>query len=332
MKRTLQSSTAHQQQEIAFSQKGRTSVSSLSSKLRQHGPTNNPFDCAELGSCLKRVKISVSSPGEICLSNDLEHLIRQCGWKKVIDDDSCVLLHSHQSQSQQQKFISDVCEWKWYHDPTKRVFITRDPVDSLRLRLVLFIPRQQPSIQQCQFSLEYEEWNFYVQFPRMYPHFPPDVYRLFKRFSSVHNDSSFNRNPQQQQPSIVPHVSTAQVQVRQSLRRCTGTTANAMPQDEQIMYNDCKNNNVQVYHYDDWTPIQRLGDLIDWLVQLPYKDTVKQQQHGTDNSSDMEVETDSQDPINGKIHLPTNHNGAKEGRKHKELLYNPTRFDIGFVP
>jgi len=321
----------------------------------EHLNNSNVLDCSEIGSCLKRVKISVSSPGEIRLSNDFEHLIHQCGWSKKFVDGS------------------NFC----YQDPSKRIFVTRDPVDLLRLKLV-----------HC--LREEEEWIFYLRFPRMYPHSAPEIYRLFKRTCSnnidTYTNTSFCKNHNSHLLQQIASTSSiaAQIQIRQSWtprRRCS------------YDYNDCNNNtssctnntkismeehqsqmdvvtnamnNVRIYQCNEWTPIRRLHDLIGWLTQLPYYCSADQDSE--DIMTDAEKNEDqvlvkhlnlcsrtgSMESFGNNTcnNTTTNNNNINDCMMidHLELphqqqhsspcmedkkqlwLFDQTRFDVGFVP
>jgi hypothetical protein len=123
---------------------------------------------------LKRVKISVSSPGEIRLSNDLEHLTHQCGWSKN--------LHHH-----------DASWYACYQHQGTTLVLTRDSVDLLRLKLVVELTQQK-------------ECTFYMQFPRMYPHSAPEIYRLSPSSQTMYDDDDDDDDDADATTSISPIV------------------------------------------------------------------------------------------------------------------------------
>jgi hypothetical protein len=251
------------------------------------------FDWAELGSCLKRVKISVSSPGEIRLSTDLNHLTHQCGWSKKLYD-------------------RDNDRWYCYRHPTKHLILTRDPVDFLRLKLVLYEGG--------------DECCFFIQFPRMYPHSAPEIYRL-------------SSNPQKKQ------TGSQQVQ-----------TIEESSDEGHKMYHAQTDDLLHNYQYKDWTPIRRLHDIIEWLILLPHfqcnaedeimmdneypigQQILKYQQEGslcTDgnvkNNDTVNSTVEEQQPKQ-QYQGYSYSNTSLEIEKTDLWLFNQSRFDVGFVP
>lgn len=260
---------------------GHDSLETMPIKQQLNSECCTAFDWAELGSCLKRVKISVSSPGEIRLSTDLNHLTHQCGWSKNLYHRGNELLYC-------------------YHHPTRQVILTRDPVDLLRLKLVLYEGE--------------DECSFFMQFPKMYPHSAPEIYRL-------PSNQQKKRKGYQQVQTI----------------------------------NDISDDKLHNYQYNDWTPIRRLHDIIEWLILLPHfqcneedemmmeneyppGQILKDQQQGSFCTDDKVNEIDAfpgivedQQPkrqVQGHGYSYT----SLEIEKTDLWLFNQSRFDVGFVP
>jgi len=133
-----------------------------------------------------------------------------------------------------------------------------------------------------------------MQFPRMYPHSPPVVYRM--------ND-------------------LAKISVRQRMHRFE--TRRPPCEDDH---------EVAVYHYDDWSPIRRLEDLLDWLLTLPLSESRMAPGESSSSSQMMDYDHCS---VGVRVMLPRRNNihddnNTQPIRKHLESVYNPTRFDVGY--
>eukprot|EP00814_Leptocylindrus_danicus_P020593 CAMPEP_0116026812 /NCGR_PEP_ID=MMETSP0321-20121206/14147_1 /TAXON_ID=163516 /ORGANISM="Leptocylindrus danicus var. danicus, Strain B650" /LENGTH=315 /DNA_ID=CAMNT_0003499829 /DNA_START=174 /DNA_END=1121 /DNA_ORIENTATION=- len=101
----------------------------------------------DIGACLKRIRISSSSPGELALNSDLSHMADELSLCRVNHTQWCT-----RDQS---------------------VRIERDEVDTLRFAVGILTETG-------------EEWSFHLQMPRMYPHQPPVIYRTMRRPSANH--------------------------------------------------------------------------------------------------------------------------------------------------
>ena len=101
----------------------------------------------DIGACLKRIRISSSSPGELALNSDLSHLADELSLCRVNHTQWCTR--------------------------DQRVRIERDEVDTLRFAVGILTETG-------------EEWSFHLQMPRMYPHQPPKIYRTSRKPSPNH--------------------------------------------------------------------------------------------------------------------------------------------------
>ncbi|CAB9497745.1 expressed unknown protein [Seminavis robusta] len=213
-------------------------------------PSNNNssssyLDCQSLQSSLKRVRLS-SSPGELRLQRDLRHMVSSGTWVPQQDN-------RHKN--------SEV--WMWHppappvtvkaHNQPPPPHIELKKVESLRLRLT--------------FQHSVVAW---IQVPRMYPHRPP----LISRIVYQDNYGGNNNNTKQTIQTIVVHEAPP--------GRSDGASV-ISPEDQP---HQIKNNanpihqgNTVVYH--NWSPVQRLGDLLEFVI-----DTFRKQHneiHGTYN-------------------------------------------------
>jgi hypothetical protein len=241
--------------------------------------TTGAFDWAELGSCLKRVKISVSSPGEIRLSTDLEHLNHQCGWSK--------------------KLYRDGEHWHFYQHPTKRLFLTRDPVDLLRLKLILYDGEDG------------EEYTFYMQFPRMYPHSPPEIYQLSLKDDDFRTYQYRDWTPIRRLHDLIEWlIALPQLQ-------CTG-------EDEIMIDNEYQAQQQQQHFINCTTTIQSNNG----------KSTLFETDHASLNSnSNMNtniVKLAVKQPK--QQYQQYSYSDTFTEAKRDLWIFNQSRFDVGFVP
>lgn len=150
----------------------------------------------ELGSCLKRVRISMS-PGELRLDRDLSELAAK--WTHVDD--------------------------RAYQCADARLERTNDP-----LRLLL--------------RLQHAELHLMIS--RLYPHAPPVVTNVWNNDTPFRGDSSGSRIQQ-----VIVSVKAPETQHRQ-------------PMQEEYAASTMNSNTIV---YDQWSPIQQIGALLDFLVE-----------------------------------------------------------------
>lgn len=165
----------------------------------------------DLGSCLKRVRISMS-PGELRLDRDLSELGNH--WRQVDDR---------------------VYVWEECYSRLER---TNDP-----LRLVL--------------RIQHVELKIAVH--RLYPHAPPVVTRTL----DVLDDSNHRHHPHHHQRIVVSLASQYQYQYQSTLE-----DEDEM-EDEQttVTANTNADRDGGTLVYDNWSPIQQIGHLVDFLVK-----------------------------------------------------------------
>ena len=154
--------------------------------------------------------------------------------------------------------------------------LERDEVDALRLVLGV----------ATDFG---EEWTFHMQIPRMYPHQAPSIYRAMCK--------NVRTLEQRQLPDILVVLNNPAVPSSSS----SSTIAS---------------NGQQLFAiYNGWSPVNRLRDLVAWLVTLVNIPNI-QSQNGHTNTSIAQTQTaQSQQPhfIHNSLHI-----------------FDPIRFHVGF--
>lgn len=196
------------------------------------GPQSNSYlDCQSLQSSLKRVRLS-SSPGELRLQRDLRHMVSSGSWITKQQD-------QQQTSSQNETLV-------WHPpappvtarpptNPQQTLHIELQQVESLRLRLT--------------FQHSVVAW---IQIPRMYPHRPPLISRIV--YNHHNNDSNINSNAGIQ--SILVHEAPPN----------RGTGESTAEQEDNNSHDAIQCANTVVYR--TWSPVQRLGDLLDFVIQV----------------------------------------------------------------
>jgi len=206
----------------------------------------------DLGSCLKRVRISMS-PGELRLDRDLSDL--EAHWTQV--DDRVFLCRD------------------------ARLERTNDP-----LRLVLRVKNRI---------------ELHLAFSRMYPHSPPLVTRVWSQENSSSDSCRIKqvvvtmKAPEQQQQQHEMQQDH-EVEMFKTINFCTDTTAKTA--DNTLVY-------------DQWTPIQQFGNLLDFLVtafRQDHSDHATLSDDNTEQDVDMQLNT-----------TPT-----------KATFLPPNRFNVGY--
>jgi hypothetical protein len=237
------------------------------------GPYRNSssyLDCQSLQSSLKRVRLS-SSPGELRLQRDLRHMVSSGTWVP------------QQNQDDSSGSTTGEGVWIW-HPPEPPVtaksqhqppppHIELQQVEALRLRLTF-----QHSVVA------------FIQVPRMYPHRPPLISRI------VYNNNYGNTS------NIIPYSlsgppSPNNMQTIQSILvhealpgrpdggadSPTLATVEANPETNKSHNTD---NTIQcsiTVVYPSWSPVQRLGDLLEFVIA-----TLQRQHehlHGNNNNN-----------------------------------------------
>jgi hypothetical protein len=181
---------------------------------------------------LKRMCLS-TSPGELRLATDLQGLE---GWS----------------------YMGREAYLYFRHDASGAT-LERDAVDPHRLRLTL------P-----------EAYTFWIQVPRMYPHAPPRVYRVEP--SHHHHGGNHSHNTH---PTLSPSSHQVSRYLGAAAVARAGLAGRAGPpllQRVEVLSrppaHSCESHEeakklTSTHTYDEWSPIRRLSDLLDHLLDLP---------------------------------------------------------------
>lgn len=211
---------------------------------------SSSFSSGQTTSTTKRVKLS-TSPGELRVDRDVEHLLLHHHWNEVPPSsrDRC----------------GAALELR-----RKNASLIRDPVDPLRMRLV---------------ALHREErWVYHIRIPRMYPHVPPDVYRVcreavdrspFGAVSSLychpHSSSASSRwmvaSSVMQRGAWDPYPVPERIEVRS--RPPPGSDNQFRRCDSDDSMEVCRGGDDTAAVYDRWSPVSSLGELLDFLIRFP---------------------------------------------------------------
>eukprot|EP00970_Alexandrium_tamarense_P003570 scaffold559_cov190-Alexandrium_tamarense.AAC.65 len=268
------------------------------------------LDCQSIGQSLKRVKIS-TSPGELRLDSDLTQMISGKKWTSTTHPNNGNPMEPLHSMNNTIPSSSVCDRRDRIHNEIScaNARLTRDPVDPLRLRLTcLYRP---PSSSPSNHPLPLERWTFLIQMPRMYPHVPPSIRRVQRDVmpSSSSGSCSSNENvgwnntmssdfigwvdawergrasaamvassvmqghtgpPVPEKvligalPPSRPGASTSSEPLHSD--EFEMSDGNPHTDGEQLMAIDAATS-----VYNAWSPVSSLGDLIDFLMDIPGK-------------------------------------------------------------
>ena len=250
-----------------------------------------------IGNSMKRMKIS-TSPGELRLNKDMENMIVLNRW-----------IPNNQLVSTNHSLLS----------PDQKAVLNRDPVDTLRCSLsVMFLPDDFTSTPEAAPIVPHshaEKWTFLLQFPRMYPHFPPKIYRITTELLAtidgslldcITSDTSeeiddktiHSDRPQDQkglsvdtylnkQKSCIGGIPSLQKILISSDPNVSFTTKRNMRPDHSSrpMPTDCFadgiawEDNMTTVILRNWSPISSLEDVVKFLLQLPFQRRLKWHRH-----------------------------------------------------
>lgn len=246
------------------------------------------FDYQSIGQSLKRVKIS-TSPGELRLDRDVESLISSKDWTSTAQIAN-TNIWPHQNVNYHGSSTSTP-SWERrgsrIHSELLRDYpnarLVRDPVDPLRLTLTcLHQPPMSLSLNndttQLSSPLPPEQWTFFIQMPRMYPHVPPVITRVSREFAP--NSESMachigNRNIHYS-PAAAMMATSSLMQSRiepvpvpeHVLVRLLPTPHSDFNSDNNSDFR-CLDIDLATSQMNSWSPVSSLQDLIDFLTQIP---------------------------------------------------------------
>lgn len=210
------------------------------------------LDCQSLQCSLKRVRLS-SSPGELRLQRDLRHLESSGTWQRVGNADV----------------------WHWHPPAAPVTARRRSPCTSTTAAVPRIELRQLESLRlRLTIPNSVVVW---IQVPRMYPHRPPLVGRIAYNDESpdshriehilVHEappGRAESDSQQQQSPTEREnyHQDTGDVFVETSSSSWTSHSDSGEEQNTTLHYSA----DTIIYH--DWSPVQRLGDLLEFVIGI----------------------------------------------------------------
>ena len=266
---------------------------------------------------MKRMKIS-TSPGELRLNKDMENMVVLNQW-----------IPNNQLVSTNHSLLS----------PNQKAVLNRDPVDTLRCSLsVMFLPddfASTPEAATVRPHTHAEKWTFLLHFPRMYPHFPPKIYRITTELlattdgslldcftsdtSEETDDKAINKErPQDQkgpsvdnylnkQKSCIGGITSLEKIIFSSDPNIRFTTKiNMSPQhSSHNMPTECYADNIAwedsmaTVIFRNWSPISTLEDVVNFLLQLPIQRRIKwhRLQQRKKNDQRMHCEKNNENPI-----------------------------------
>ena len=273
-----------------------------------------------ISSTFKRVKVS-TSPGELRVERDMEHLLRHHHWN-VANFNCCNNDPSWNGQLQQRGTAFELSR--------KNASLIRDPVDPLRMRLItLYYPPAAATATAAansnhhhrRHSSTVERWVYHIRIPRMYPHIPPDIYRVSREVltpttATTSTDDAAVMHNHTNGLIISNHHTASRLMVASSVMQqrhvdhppvpkqivvtCSpphgtnhfhnwwNTTDDSNDSMEEECY--CGGDTTTVQHdnstttaesslvhamdestavYNQWSPVSSLGQLLDFLIQLP---------------------------------------------------------------
>ncbi|KAL7519324.1 hypothetical protein ACHAWX_004791 [Stephanocyclus meneghinianus] len=218
--------------------------------------STSPLDCQSIGQSLKRVKIS-TSPGELRLDRDIELLLSSKTWI------------STENNPPNGGRINEIS--------SQNARLVRDPVDPLRLRLTVL---RRPSLHSM------EQWMFFIQMPRMYPHVPPVVTRVSRDVGQENFDGCMGVNRslttaaamvassamQRAEPPVPEHVVIRALPPLRagdvSSSQCNDLEMEGFSEDYSEDFSPI---DAATAVYRCWSPVSSLGELIDFLTGIPEK-------------------------------------------------------------
>jgi hypothetical protein len=223
------------------------------------------LDCESLQHSLKRVRLS-SSPGELRLQRDLRHLVLSSRWIPVDEDLWCL----QQTHSQQQQSHGDNAAGAPRTPATNSnngVQLQRLTTATLKLTVVL--PRTRIKDNQQTTA------HVWLQIPRLYPHRPPVVNRIAYSQSAQDPDHSHHSAPELCMPHYdvptkdwFPEGDTLLVeekQQQQQQQQQDSRIQSLVFTTDEYMLTRTPTTGPTVYAL--WSPIQRLGDALDCIIQ-----------------------------------------------------------------
>ena len=206
------------------------------------------------------------------------------------------------------KDIEDIqMEFHWYHQgnskrlisPDQRTSLERDLVDPLRICIRLI------------------HFEFFIQFPRLYPHASPVVYRITRCFGKLFLKFSF---------SFVMYLIFCLTKYL-SIENTWNLKDNEESYPKIIISNQhppksiIQDDSNAFYKY--WTPICRLIDLINWLHD--YQHIHSENDDKYQNTGEISAQTIICNTGNDEVMENT-----KYINKAYTSLFHPNRFDVGF--
>lgn len=193
------------------------------------------FNCESLQRSLKRVRLTtVVSSGELRLQRDLRHAVLHHRWIPV------------------QKIDTEEEEWSVaYNDNRTLVTVSRiSPMElALHIRtdnvVLLLLQKQQQLQQDCSSSSSTITLN--LKFPLLYPHRPPTV-----RVNLPQHDRNTAATAVSAPWKMLIAASPDEAAAAYACFLSSGATDDAI---------------ANTFLWEEWTPIHRLADICDWLVE-----------------------------------------------------------------
>jgi hypothetical protein len=267
------------------------------------------LDCQSLQHSLKRVRLS-SSPGELRLQRDLRHLVLSSRWIPVDEDLWCLQQASH-SQQPQPHCDDAAGAPRTTATPCSNVQLQRLTTATLKLTVVLpntkirntnnHHTNNHTNINDNQVTTLAHVW---LQIPRLYPHRPPVVTQITYSKGAIpstdnahHQDYHHQRQHSPESVMLHHDVPTKDWFAEDNLlEKQQQETHHARihslvftNEDESMIAGSgvpCVTTTATstVTVYAPWSPIQRLGDALDCIIEhlmAAHMNTNVSQQHAS---------------------------------------------------
>jgi hypothetical protein len=271
-----------------------------SSSGDMHSSNSLFLDCESLQHSLKRVRLS-SSPGELRLQRDLRHLVLSSRWIPV-DEDLWCLQQSSPSQQQQQQHQPHGDDAagapRIVTPPCSNVQLQRLTTATLKMTVILPTKARNNNDIKNRNHIHTTTTlaHVWIQIPRLYPHRPPVVTQITYSEGAIPNtvdaphanthylDHGHGDHQHQHSPESVmlhPDVPTKewfsgsgenlvdeqQHQQQQQQHSRIHSIVFTNEGESMLAGLPCITTTATTTVYAPWSPIQRLGDALDCIIE-----------------------------------------------------------------